>query len=118
MRDQTYEQRTNGVDRDEPGHVSAEHGIVKEGEEEVVKQANNTTGIYAILVTILLFLLVQTAGIAYWAGGISRAQDNYDRSQQSLDSRIQYLQTQNEVLAKQFAKLEGQIAADRERKGR
>jgi len=71
------------------------------------KPNSNTVGIFAIFLT----LVVQTAAIAYWAGGISARQTTFDSSQDKIDQRLQYIQTQNEVAAKNYAKMEGRLDA-------
>src|SRR5678816_1518068 len=86
---------------------------VDEPEEEVEdmtprdKPNSNTVGIFAIFLT----LVVQTAAIAFWAGGISSRQTNFDQNIEKLDQRLQYIQTQNEVSAKAYAKIEGRLDA-------
>ena len=72
----------------------------KAGEEKLeYHEKKREVGLYAILVTILLFLFTNIALSAYWAGGMTRSQENSDSIIRELKDQLKYLQTQNSCSA-------------------
>jgi len=86
-----------------------------------VKQEQKTQsniGLYAIGVTILIFIFGQTAAGFYWAGGQGRGQDELAKQMTGLKSDNTYVQAQLQVLATKVAGLEAQVQALKEQKRR
>jgi hypothetical protein len=81
-------------------------------------EGRSHTGLYAIGVTILIFLLAQTAAIAYWAGQQNKAQQVNEDSVKELKSQIDYIRTQNEVVSKSVAEVKGKLSAEETQRSR
>ena len=95
-----------------------EHGLEKEEMpiEEMEHRPQNSVAIVGILVTILIFLLVQTAGIAYWAGGQSSKQDTTQSQLNELKNRFDIISGQFQLVTNKLAALEA--AANAENRGK
>lgn len=96
--------------KDEQGQYKTEAPV-----REMEHRPQNNTAIVGILVAILTFLLVQTAGIAYWAGQQSSKQDATTVQIGELKTQLTYFQAQIQLLTTKLAALE---AKDEGKKGR
>lgn len=70
-----------------------------------------SVAVVGILITILIFLLVQTAGVAFWAGGQSSKQDATTIQMTELKTQVQYLQAQIQVMTTKMAAIEAKEEA-------
>lgn len=75
---------------------------------QVTSQSPHMTGIYAILVTILLALVGAIASGFYWGGNISKGQQASEQSNMEIKGQLQYLQAQFQTLDAKVARIEGQ----------
>lgn len=73
---------------------------------EMEAKPQTSVAVVGILVTILIFLLVQTAGIAFWAGTQSSKQDATVMQIQEMKTQITYFQAQMQVLTTKIAAME------------
>lgn len=74
--------------------------------EQMEQRPQTSTAVVGILVTILIFLLMQTAGIAFWAGGQSSKQDATTTQLNEVKQQLQFIQVQYQVVASKLAALE------------
>jgi cell division protein FtsB len=96
-------------------HLSSTHPTVHS--EIRNNDKKDLVGIYAICVTILIFIFAQTLAGGYWSGGISRGQESQKESIQQLQQKLEYLSAQYQILATTVAEMQGlQNAEKRTRK--
>lgn len=76
------------------------------------------TGIYAILITILIFMFAQMGSAAYWAGGVKEGQQRTDTAVQDLKIENQGLRGEIRELRTAVARIEAQQKSEGEDKRR
>ena len=72
-------------------------------ETRMEPRPQTSVAVVGILVTILIFLLVQTAGIAYWAGQQSSRQDSTATQILDLKNKFEIIQAQYQVMSNDLA---------------
>ncbi len=84
----------------------------------MTSSAPNLTGVYAILVTILIFIFGSTVGAVYWAGQMAKGQVNSElqlqRLENSMSSFQQYTQAQLQTLGEKVARIEASQAQSKD----
>jgi len=77
-----------------------------EAQVREMEQKPQNTAIIGILVAILTFLLVQTGGIAYWAGQQSGKQDATATQLNEMKQKMEIISAQYQVVTNKLAALE------------
>jgi len=77
-------------------------------EDDMPNKPQSNTGIVSILVSILLFMLVQTAGIAFWAGGVCKSQDVMSQDLKDLKSKPEERDKTIQTMSMKMAQLENE----------
>ena len=94
-----------------PGTEATETGM-----EQRSHNSQTNVAVIGILITILIFLLVQTAGIAYWAGQMSSKQETAGKTQETLQRNFEIIQAQYQQVSNELAAIKA--AQSVEKKGR
>lgn len=75
-----------------------------ETEMEHRPQAQHTNiAALGLQITVLIFLLVQTAGISYWAGQMSSKQDTQQKQAETLQRNIEIIQAQYQQVSNELS---------------
>jgi hypothetical protein len=67
------------------------------------QSSNSNISVIGLQITVLIFLLVQTAAIAFWAGQLSSKQDTTREQVQELKQKFEIIQVQYQVMGQDIA---------------
>ena len=98
--------------------IDSQTDIEVEQEEMEQRSQSSHTNIAAIglQITVLIFLLVQTAGISYWAGQMSSKQETAAKTQETLQRNFEIIQAQYQQVSNELSAIKA--AQFVEKKGR